>query len=68
MAPEVPADRVAALRKAMMDTFNDPQYVAEAERAAVIVSPTSGEEVARIYQGVLATPPGTLAKLKEALK
>ena len=68
MAPEVPADRVAALRKAMMDTFNDPQYVAEAERAAVIVSPTSGEEVARIYQGVLSTPPATLAKLKEALK
>ncbi len=67
-APEIPADRLTALRKALMDTFNDPEFKAEAEKIGAIVSPTPGEEVARIYRQVLATPPGALAKLREVLK
>jgi hypothetical protein len=33
VAPEVPAERVAALRNALMDTFADPGFLAEMERA-----------------------------------
>ena len=32
MPPGVPADRVAAMRKALVDTFNDPAFIADAEK------------------------------------
>ena len=44
--PETPPERVAALRKAFMDTMRDPQFLAEAEKMQVDISPLSGEEFA----------------------
>jgi hypothetical protein len=53
--PEVPADRLAALRQAMLDTYKDPEFLAEAEKQQLQVDhPTSGEklqaQIARVYQ------------------
>ena len=43
MPPGVPADRVATMSQAMMDTFKDPAFVAEAEKRGLGVnSPRSG--------------------------
>lgn len=55
MPPEIPADRLAAMRKAFMDTFVDPAFQAEAKAANLIVDrPRSGEElqaqIARAYK------------------
>lgn len=55
MPPEIPADRLAAMRKAFMDTFNDEAFKGEAKVANLIVDrPRSGEtlqaEIARAYQ------------------
>src|SRR5581483_7985146 len=45
MPPGVPPDRVAFMRKAMMDTFADPDFVAEADKRGLGVdSPRSGKE------------------------
>jgi len=68
VAPGVPANRVAALRKALADTLVDPQFRADAERGNLKVDPTSADEVTRIVEDLLSTPPQTLAKLKEILK
>jgi tripartite-type tricarboxylate transporter receptor subunit TctC len=68
VAPEVPSDRVAALRKAVADAYADPQLLDEARRASMFITPVSGEDVTRIVQNVLNTPPSTLATLKEVLK
>ncbi|MBI4493332.1 MAG: hypothetical protein HY690_11145 [Chloroflexi bacterium] len=68
VAPEVPKDRVEALRKAMAATFADQQVLAELEKAGQTVKFTPGEGVARRVQEVMSTPPGPLAKLKEILK
>jgi tripartite-type tricarboxylate transporter receptor subunit TctC len=68
VAPEVPKDRVEALRKAFTDTMADPQFKGDAEKAGFAVDPNSPEELNAIVEDVLAMPPATLNKLKEILK
>jgi tripartite-type tricarboxylate transporter receptor subunit TctC len=53
--PGLPPDRAAALRKAMLATFHDPEFRAEADKLRLVINkPTSGEEmqeqVARVYR------------------
>jgi hypothetical protein len=68
VAPEVPPERVAALRKALAETFADPQLLAEAERSNLVIAFSSGAEVTQMVQAILSTPPGALATLKELRK
>ena len=41
--PGVPEDRVDALRKAFMDTMKDKEFLAEAEKAKLEITPVAGE-------------------------
>lgn len=68
VAPEVPPDRVAALRKAMADTFADPQLLADAEQASLTINPNSSEDVQQVVQGLTMLPPDIIAKLKALLR
>jgi hypothetical protein len=68
VAPEVPRERVAALRQALAQTFADPQFRAEAEKAGFEVNPSTGEELGQIYATLFTMPPATVAKLKDVLK
>src|SRR5262249_38301069 len=43
--PGVPKDRVAALRKAFMETMADKDFLAEAEKAKFEITPVSGEKL-----------------------
>jgi hypothetical protein len=52
-APDVPADRVQALRKTFDDTVADPQFIAAARQANVDVNPMRGEELQKIVAGIL---------------
>src|SRR5262249_2532468 len=54
--PGIPADRAAALRKAFMETMQDPEFVAEMHKRNLEVEPLSGEEVQRIVAASAATP------------
>jgi tripartite-type tricarboxylate transporter receptor subunit TctC len=67
LAPGVPADRVAALRKAFMDTMTDADLVAEAQRMQVDVDAISGEELQKIIAKVYATPADVVEKAKAAM-
>ncbi len=64
--PNLPADRVAALRQAFMDTMMDKDFLAEADKAQLEINPVSGAEVEKLVQEVYATPPDVVAKAKEA--
>ncbi len=68
VAPDVPRDRVEALRKAVADSFADPQFRDEAQRAQQEVSPSNGERVTAIVRQLLSTPPPVVARLKDVLK
>jgi tripartite-type tricarboxylate transporter receptor subunit TctC len=66
--PNVPQDRVAALRKAFMDTMNDKDFIAEAEKAQLEITPVSGDELQKLVQDLYATPPQIAQKAGELLK
>src|SRR5580700_3160410 len=66
--PNLPADRLATLRQAFMDTMTDKDFVAEADKAELEVNPVSGEDVDKLVKDVYATPPDIIAKAKEAAK
>lgn len=65
--PGVPADRLAALEKAFVDTMKDPAFLAEAKAKNLSVSPSSKEEVVAAVEQIINTPAGRLAKLKTVL-
>jgi len=65
--PNVPADRVAALRKAMMDTFKDKAFLAEADKAKLEVDaePKGGEDIAVLLRETYDAPAATKQRLLE---
>lgn len=67
-APGVPSDRVEALRQAFAQVFVDPQFLEDGAKAKVDLSPSTGQEVTRIVQGIQNTPPAVIEKLKLVLK
>jgi tripartite-type tricarboxylate transporter receptor subunit TctC len=66
--PGVPQDRAAALRKAFMDTMKDPEFLAEADKAKLEITPISGEEVQKIVVEAYKTDPAIAKKTEELLK
>jgi tripartite-type tricarboxylate transporter receptor subunit TctC len=63
--PGVPADRVAALRKAFMDTLKDPDFMAQANKAKMEINPVSGEQVQALVDKLLKTPPDIVAATRK---
>jgi tripartite-type tricarboxylate transporter receptor subunit TctC len=68
VAPEVPRDRVEALRRAMVAVFADPAFIEETRAANQERSPSEGEKVTAVVQELLQTPAETVAELKNILK
>ncbi len=64
--PNIPADRLAALRQAFMDTMKDKDFLAEAAKTDLEINPVSGEDVEKLVKEVYATPAGIIAKAKAA--
>jgi tripartite-type tricarboxylate transporter receptor subunit TctC len=68
LPPNVPADRVAALRAAFDATMQDPDYRAEADRLKIDLDPLTGTELAALVAQVAQTPPETVARVRAALE
>jgi tripartite-type tricarboxylate transporter receptor subunit TctC len=65
--PEVPAERVALLRRAFAETLADPAFLAEAAKLNVDELAIPAEEIARIVHDTVAAPPDIVAKAKAAM-
>jgi tripartite-type tricarboxylate transporter receptor subunit TctC len=66
MPPGVPAERVAAMRKALMDTFADPDFLADAAKIGLQVnSPRSGEELVRVIERAYDAPREIIERLRK---
>jgi hypothetical protein len=63
----VPAERVAALRKAYMDTMNDPALKAEAEKMQLDTGAMSGDDLQALVTRLYALPPAIVARARQAL-
>ncbi len=66
--PDVPVERVAALRKAFMDTMKDEQFLAEANKMGIDISPRSGEDSQAVADKIVAAPPEVVARAKVLLE
>jgi len=55
--PDVPHDRVAALRKAFDEAVSDAEFLSEAQRLGAPVDPVSGEEIQALVAEMMKTPP-----------
>lgn len=62
--PGVPGERVRILRKAFMDTLQDPRFLEEANKLNLEVGPLSGEEAQKLVVRLKAAPSPILEKLK----
>jgi len=54
--PDVPAARVALLRKAFDETMIDPAFLKDAQDEHLDISPVSGLDLQALVEGVTATP------------
>jgi tripartite-type tricarboxylate transporter receptor subunit TctC len=66
-APDVPADRVKALRQAFDETMSDPQFIAAAKQSNIDINPMGGEELQKIVGRIVAPPANILAMVKDAI-
>jgi tripartite-type tricarboxylate transporter receptor subunit TctC len=65
MPPGVPADRLAAMRKGVMETFADPGFIAESARLSLGPSePHNGEALQEVVARTYAAPPSVLERLR----
>jgi len=65
--PDVPADRVAALRQGFAETMKDPEFLADAAKNNIEIRPVYGEELQQLVARVLASPRSAVALLKSVL-
>lgn len=65
--PGVPRARIEALRKAFVDTMNDPDFQADIKKRRMLNDWRSGEEVQKIVAETLATPKPMIDTVKKAL-
>jgi tripartite-type tricarboxylate transporter receptor subunit TctC len=68
MAPGVPADRVAALRAAFMQTMRDQDLLAEADKIGLEIDPIPGEDLQLLAEQIFATPAVVVEKAKQAME
>jgi tripartite-type tricarboxylate transporter receptor subunit TctC len=66
-SPDVPLERVEALRRAFDATMKDPAFLAEAEKAKMDIGAMTGEESQKIADSIVNTPPEVIAHAKVVL-
>lgn len=54
--PGVPADRLAALRQAFDETMKDPEFIAEATKAKMVIDPLNGSQIQALLDEAYAAP------------
>jgi hypothetical protein len=66
--PGVPKDRADALRKAFMDTMKDKDFLAEASKANLDISPVAGDEIQKLVVDIYGTPAPVVQKALQHLQ
>lgn len=66
--PGIPQDRLAALRKAFMDTLADKDFLADAHKSKLEISAVPGDKVEALMKEVYETPADVAQKTGELLK
>ena len=67
-APDVPQERVNALRQAFDETVKDQNFIAAARGANMYFHPMGGEELQRVVARILSPSAEVIDKVKDAIK
>jgi tripartite-type tricarboxylate transporter receptor subunit TctC len=68
LPPDVPAERVKALRRAFDATMRDQAFIADAARLQLEIDPMTGEEVQALVAQLSRTPPEIITRVRAALE
>jgi tripartite-type tricarboxylate transporter receptor subunit TctC len=68
MAPDVPAERVAVLRKAFDQVVKDAGLIEEVAKAKLVLEPLPGDKVEQAVQGMFKIDAAAIDKVKALLK
>jgi tripartite-type tricarboxylate transporter receptor subunit TctC len=63
--PGVPEDRLRALRAAFDATMTDPDFLADAKKTRLQISPVSGGDVADLVARIYASSPAAIARARD---
>jgi tripartite-type tricarboxylate transporter receptor subunit TctC len=66
--PGVPAERVAALRKAFEATIRDPEFIATAKKENMEIRPQTADVLQKVIFGILNAPADVRERMKVALQ
>ena len=67
MPPDVPAARVQAVRRAFDATMKDKDFLADAEKMKLEITPLTGEQVQALVNEVATTPADVVKIVRDAL-
>jgi len=62
--PDIPSDRLQALRSAFDATLKDPEFLEDAKRTALDVNPVSAAEIEKLIDDLYASPDDLIAKVR----
>jgi tripartite-type tricarboxylate transporter receptor subunit TctC len=65
--PNVPEERVQALREAFQAMLEDPEFLADAEQRNLALDPATGEELQALVEDTMQTPEAVLARTRAVL-
>jgi hypothetical protein len=65
--PDIPRERLEALRKAFDDTMKDPEFLAEAKKLNMEISPVRGQDVEALVTKIMTAPADLAARARAAL-
>jgi tripartite-type tricarboxylate transporter receptor subunit TctC len=65
VGPQVPAERVAALRQAFIEMTNDPAFRKQAEQLNIVLNPMSGQDLQKMIGELGLYPPELLERTRQ---
>jgi tripartite-type tricarboxylate transporter receptor subunit TctC len=66
--PDLPEDRLAALRKAFMDTMTDKEFLYDADQNKFEINPVNGGQLEALVKEIYRTPSDELHKIAKMLQ
>lgn len=66
--PDLPPDRLAALRAAFAETMKDPMFMADAKKAGMTIDPLTGTEMTDIIEEAYSAPTPLIERARAILK
>jgi tripartite-type tricarboxylate transporter receptor subunit TctC len=67
LPPGTPKEHLQMLRKAFLETLEDPEFLADARKGNMTIGPVPGEEIENVVSGLFKIDAKMVAKLKTVL-